>query len=49
VNLRSLVAYLLVYQTRPGGRCVELIGDLTGGAGPSSVFVHGMLARDVNV
>lgn len=45
VNLRSLVVYLLVYQHVPVGRCVELIGDLTGGAGPSSGFVHSMLAR----
>ncbi len=45
LNLRSLVVYLLVYQHVPVGLCVELIGDLTGGAGPSSGFVHGMLAR----
>jgi hypothetical protein len=45
VNLRSLVVYLLVYQHVPVERCVELIADLTGGAGPSSGFVHGMLAR----
>jgi transposase len=44
-NLRSLVVYLLVYQHLPVGRCVELIGDLTGGVGPSSGFVHSMLAR----
>jgi transposase len=45
VNLRSLVVYLLVYQHVPVGRCVELIGDLTGSTGPSSGFVHSMLAR----
>jgi hypothetical protein len=45
VNLRSLVVYLLVYQHVPVERCVELISDLTGGTGPSSGFVHGMLAR----
>ncbi len=45
VNLRSLVVYLLVYQHVPVGRCVELIGDLTGGAGPSSGFVQSMLTR----
>ena len=45
MNLRSLVVYLLVYQHVPVGRCVELIGDLTGGTGPSSGFVHGVLAR----
>ncbi|HSZ29145.1 MAG TPA: transposase [Pseudonocardiaceae bacterium] len=45
MNLRSLVVYLLVYQHVPVERCVELIGDLTGGVGPSSGFVHGMLAR----
>jgi transposase len=45
LNLRSLVVYLLVYQHLPVGRCVELIGDLTGSTGPSSGFVHGMLAR----
>ena len=45
VNLRSLVVYLLVYQHVPVERCVELVGDLTGGTGPSSGFVHGMLAR----
>jgi transposase len=45
VNLRSLVVYLLVYQHVPVERCVQLIGDLTGGTGPSSGFVHGMLAR----
>jgi transposase len=43
-NLRLLVVYLLVYQYVPVGRCVELIDDLTGGAGPSSGFVHSMLA-----
>jgi transposase len=45
VNLRSLVVYLLVYQHVPVERCVELISDLTGGVGPSSGFVHSMLAR----
>ncbi len=45
MNLRSLVVYLLVYQHVPVGRCVELIGDLTGGTGPSNGFVHSMLAR----
>ena len=45
MNLRSLVVYLLVYQHIPVGRCVELIGDLTGGTGPSNGFVHSMLAR----
>lgn len=44
-NLRSLVVYLLVYQHVPVARCVELIADLTGGTGPSTGFVHGMLAR----
>jgi transposase len=44
-NLGSLVVYLLVYQHVPVGRCVELIGDLTGSTGPSSGFVHSMLAR----
>jgi hypothetical protein len=37
--------YLLIYQHVPVARCVELIADLTGGTGPSSGFVHGMLAR----
>jgi len=32
MSLCSLVVYLLVYQHLPVGRCVELIGDLTGGA-----------------
>ncbi|MGH3886053.1 MAG: IS66 family transposase [Pseudonocardiaceae bacterium] len=45
VNLKSLVVYLLIYQHVPVARCVELIADLTGGTGPSSGFVHGMLAR----
>lgn len=45
LNLRALVVYLLVYQHVPVARCVELIADLTGGTGPSSGFVHGMLAR----
>jgi len=44
-NLKSLVVYLLVYQHVPVARCVELIADLTGGTGPSTGFVHGMLAR----
>jgi len=44
-NLRSLVVYLLVYQHVPVQRCVQLIADLTGGAGPSDGFVHGMLSR----
>jgi transposase len=45
VNLKSLVVYLLVYQHVPVQRCVQLIADLTGGAGPSDGFVHGMLSR----
>jgi transposase len=45
VNLRSLVVYLLVFQHVPVERCVALIGDLTGDTGPSTGFVHGMLAR----
>jgi hypothetical protein len=44
-NLRSLIVYLLIYQHVPVARCVELIADLTGGTGPSTGFVHGMLAR----
>ena len=44
-SLKSLVVYLLVYQHVPIERCVELISDLAGGAGPSSGFVHGMLTR----
>jgi transposase len=44
-NLKSLVVYLLVYQHVPVQRCVQLIADLTGGAGPSDGFVHGMLTR----
>jgi transposase len=44
-NLRSLAVYLLVYQHVPVQRCVQLIADLTGGAGPSDGFVHGMLSR----
>jgi transposase len=44
-NLRSLIVYLLIYQHVPVARCVELIADLTGGRGPSTGFVHGMLAR----
>jgi len=39
------LVYLLVYQHVPVGRCAELIGGLTGGVGPSSGFVHSMLAR----
>jgi len=45
LNVRSLVVYLLIYQHVPVGRVVELIADLTGGAGPSAGFVHGMLTR----
>ena len=45
VNLKSLAVYLLVYQHVPVQRCVQLIADLTGGAGPSDGFVHGMLTR----
>lgn len=45
VNLKSLVVYLLVYQHVPVGRVVELIADLSGGPGPSTGFVHGMLSR----
>jgi hypothetical protein len=45
LNLRSLVVYLLVYQHIPVARCVELVADLTGGVGPSTGFVHGMLDR----
>jgi hypothetical protein len=44
-NLRALIVYLLIYQHVPVARCVELIADLTGGTGPSTGFVHGMLAR----
>ena len=44
-NLRALVVYLLIYQHVPVARCVELIADLTGGTGPSTGFVHGMLTR----
>lgn len=44
-NLKSLVVYLLVYQHVPVQRCVQLIADLCGGAGPSAGFVHGMLSR----
>ncbi|HSL09203.1 MAG TPA: hypothetical protein VK887_14700 [Pseudonocardiaceae bacterium] len=36
---------LLIYQHVPVARCVELIADLTGGTGPSTGFVHGMIAR----
>ena len=39
------MVYLLVYQHVPVARCVELIADLTGGTGPSTGFVHGMLTR----
>jgi len=45
VNLKTLAVYLLVYQHVPVQRCVQLIADLCGGAGPSDGFVHGMLAR----
>lgn len=45
VNLKSLVVYLLIYQHVPVQRCVRLIADLGGGAGPSEGFVHGMLSR----
>jgi transposase len=48
-NLRALVVYLLIYQHVPVARCVELIADLTGGTGPSTGFVHGMLARTAAV
>ena len=44
-NLRTLVVYLLVYQHVPVQRCVRLIADLTGGAGPSEGFCHSMLSR----
>ena len=44
-NLQTLAVYLLVYQHVPVARCVQLIADLCGGAGPSDEFVHGMLAR----
>jgi transposase len=44
-NLKTLVVYLLVYQHVPVARCVQLIADLCGGTGPSTGFVHGMLAR----
>jgi hypothetical protein len=36
---------LIVYQHVPVERCVRLIADLTGGAAPSTGFVHGLLAR----
>jgi transposase len=45
VNLKTLAVYLLVYQHVPVQRCVQLIADLCGGAGPSDGFVHGMLSR----
>ena len=45
LNIKSLVVYLLVYQHVPVARCVELVADLTGGTGPSTGFVHGMLDR----
>jgi hypothetical protein len=45
VNLKALAVYLLIYQHVPVQRCVQLIADLCGGAGPSDGFVHGMLAR----
>jgi hypothetical protein len=44
-NLKTLAVYLLVYQHVPVARCVALIADVCGGAGPSEGFVHGMLAR----
>jgi hypothetical protein len=44
-SLKALVVYLIVYQHVPVERCVRLIADLTGGAAPSTGFVHGMLAR----
>jgi transposase len=44
-NLKALAVYLLIYQHVPVQRCVQLIADLCGGAGPSPGFVHGMLAR----
>jgi transposase len=44
-NLKTLVVYLLVYQHVPVQRCAQLIADLTGGAGPSEGFCHGMLSR----
>lgn len=44
-NLKTLAVYLLVHQHVPVARCVQLIADLCGGAGPSDGFVHGMLAR----
>lgn len=44
-NIKTLVVYLLVYQHVPVARCAQLIADLTGGKGPSTGFVHGMLAR----
>jgi hypothetical protein len=45
VNLKALAVYLLVYQHVPVQRCVQLIAELCGGAGPSDGFVHGMPAR----
>ncbi len=45
VKLKSLVACLIIYQHVPVQRCVQLIGDQTGGTTPSAGFVHGMLAR----
>ncbi len=44
-NLKSLVVYLIIYQHVPVQRCVQLIGDLTGGTAPSAGFAHGMLSR----
>jgi hypothetical protein len=44
-SLKALVVYLIVYQHVPVERCVRLIADLTGGAAPSTGFVHGLLAR----
>jgi transposase len=45
VNIKTLVVYLLIYQHVPVARCAQLIADLAGGRGPSTGFVHGMLAR----
>jgi transposase len=44
-NIKTLAVYLLIYQHLPVQRCVRLIADLCGGAGPSEGFAHGMLAR----
>lgn len=46
VNIKTLVTYLLVYQHVPVARCAQFITDVAGGSkGPSTGFVHGMLAR----